>query len=79
MLSCRIGVLRAIWVDQGPEFISNDLDLWAYRRNVMLNFSRPGKLTDKAFIESLNGKFRGECLNAHWLIGRGEIWRVFEG
>ena len=36
-------------------------------RGVTLDFSRPGKPTDNAFIESLNGKFRAECLNANWL------------
>ena len=46
-------------------FVSRDLDLWAYQRGVMLDFSRPGKPTDNAFIESFNGKFRAECLNAH--------------
>jgi putative transposase len=25
-----------------------------------------GKPTDNAFIESFNGTFRDECLNAHW-------------
>jgi putative transposase len=34
----------------------------------VLDFSRPGKPTDYAFIESLNGKFRAECLNAHWFM-----------
>ncbi len=29
---------------------------------VVLDFSRPGKLTDNAFIESFNGEFRAECL-----------------
>jgi putative transposase len=53
-------------VDQGTEFVSRDLDLWAYQRGVTLDFSRPGKPTDNAFIESFNGKFRAECLNAHW-------------
>jgi len=38
------------------------------QRGVTLNFSRPGKPTDNAFIESLNGKFRAECLNAHWFM-----------
>jgi putative transposase len=33
---------------------------------VTLDYSRPGKPTDNAFIESLNGKFRAECLNANW-------------
>ncbi len=41
-------------------------DLWAYTNKVMLAFSRPGKPTDSAYIESLNGSFRDECLNCHW-------------
>jgi transposase InsO family protein len=45
-------------VDQGTEFVSRDLNLWAYHRDVTLDFSRPGKPTDNAFIESFNGKFR---------------------
>ena len=62
------GFPNTIRVDQGSEFISRDLDLWAYQRHVVLDFSRPGKPTDNAFIESLNGKFRAECLNAHWFM-----------
>ena len=27
-----------------------------------------GKPTDNSYIESFNGKFRGECLNAHWFM-----------
>ncbi len=53
---CRkVGYPKAIRVDQGSEFISRDLDLWAYQRDVILDFSRPGKPTDNAFIESFNG------------------------
>jgi putative transposase len=51
---------KAIRVDRGTEFVSRDLDLWAYQRGVTLDFSRPGKPTDRAFIESLNGKFRAD-------------------
>ena len=36
------------------------------------NFSRPGKPTDNAFIESFNGKFRVECLNQHWFLSLSE-------
>lgn len=67
--TCRsVGYPKIIRVDQGSEFISRDLDLWAYQRGVELEFSRPGKPTDNAFIESFNGKFRSECLNAHWFL-----------
>ena len=45
-----------------------DLDLWAYAKGVTLDFSRPGKPTDNAFIEAFNGRFRAECLNTHWFL-----------
>lgn len=44
---------------------SRDMDLWAYQRGITLDFSRPGKTTDNAFIEAFNGHFRQECLNTH--------------
>ena len=44
------------------------LDLWAYWNKVKPGFSRPGKPTDNAFIESFNARFRLECLNEHWLL-----------
>ena len=72
-----------IRVDQGTEFVSRDLDLWAYTRGVTLDFSRPGKPTDNAFIEAFNGRFRAECLNAHWFMSledarqKMEAWRRY--
>ena len=80
--ACKLfGYPKSIRADNGPEFISRDLDLWAYQNDVILDFSRPGKPTDNAFIESFNGKFRAECLNAHWFMGledarsKLEAWR----
>jgi putative transposase len=60
----QVGFPATIRVDQGTEFVSGDLDLWAYQRGVTLDFSRPGKSTDNAFIEAFNGRLRAECLNA---------------
>ena len=57
------------------------MDLWAYQRGVTLDFSRPGKPTDNAYIEAFNSKLRSECLNAHWFTGledtaeKLEAWR----
>lgn len=56
---------KTIRVDQGAEFVSRDLDLWACQRGATLAFPRPGKPTDTSSIEGLNGKFRAACLNAH--------------
>ena len=78
-----IGYPRTIRVDQGSEFVSRDLDLWAYAHNVTLDFSRPGKPTDNAFIEAFNSKVRSECLNAHWFMSlddarsKLEDWRRY--
>ncbi len=76
------GLPSSIQVDNGPEFISKALDKWAYENGIILNFSRPGKPTDNAFIESFNGSFRDECLNVNWFLSLSddkkkiEEWRV---
>ncbi|EBW3196925.1 transposase, partial [Salmonella enterica subsp. enterica serovar Gaminara] len=57
-----------IQTDNGSEFISKSLDKWAYEHGVTMDFSRPGKLTDNPFIESVNGSPRDECLNIHWFL-----------
>jgi putative transposase len=75
------GLPKTIRVDNGPEFVSKELDLWAFIRGVTLDFSRPGKPTDNAYIESFNGKFRTECLNTNWFLSldeareKCEAWR----
>ncbi|QOR37750.1 transposase [Billgrantia diversa] len=55
---------------------------WTHERKVKLAFIQPGKPTQNAIIESLNGKFRDGCLNQHWFLSladaRHEItqWRT---
>jgi putative transposase len=77
------GTPRSIRVDNGPEFVSNARDRWAYERGVILHLSRPGKPTDNAFVESFSGRLREECLNAHWFLflddarAKIEAWRTF--
>ena len=53
-------------MDHGTEFTSKALDEWAWQRGVQLDFIRPGKLVENGLVESFNGTFRDECLNAHW-------------
>lgn len=75
------GLPRMIVCDNGPEFISQNMDIWAYKNKVELKFIQPGKPVQNAYIESFNGKFRDECLNQHWFksieVARIEIekWR----
>lgn len=74
----QVGLPATIRVDQGTEFVSRDLDLWAYQHGVTLDFSRPGKPTDNAFIEAFNGRFRAECLNAHWFMSLADAQKKLE-
>ena len=80
-VTARRGFPKVIRVDNGPEFISKAVDMWAYWNDVKLDFIRPGKPTDNAFIESFNGRFRQECLNEHWFLSledageKIEVWR----
>jgi transposase InsO family protein len=54
----RYGVPECIRVDNGPEFISKGVDLWAYAHGVVQDFSPPGKPTNNPLIESFNSRFR---------------------
>ena len=44
------------------------MDRRAYEKQVTMDFLRPGKPTDNAFIESFNGSLRDECLNVHGFL-----------
>lgn len=74
--------LRSITVDHGTEFMSRALEDWAFARAVQLDFIRPGKPVENAFIESFNGRLRDECLNVHQFTSiddakaKIEAWRV---
>ena len=65
-------------MDNGPEFISQVMDEWAYRRGVKLDFIRPGKPTDNPFVESFHDKFRDECLDEHYFSTLPEARTVIE-
>lgn len=66
------GKPRSIRVDNGPEFAGRLLDQWAYLNKVELDFSRPGKPTDNAYIEAFNSRLRQECLNAAWFLSMAD-------
>ncbi len=73
------GLPRRIQVDNGSEFISRALDQWAYKHQVTLDFSQPGKPTDNPHIESFNGRLRDECLNLHRFLSLDDAREKIEG
>ena len=54
------------------------MNLWAYRNGVKIDFSRPRKPTDNAFVESFNGTFRAECLDTQWFCDLKEAKYLIE-
>ena len=72
------GKPKTIKSDNGSEFISKAMDRWAYENHIELDFSRPGKPTDNAKVESFNGRFRAECLNSHWFLSLSDAQRKIE-
>jgi len=81
-LAKRHGLPKTITVDNGAEFISRAMDSWAHRNGLALDFIRPGKPVENAFIESFNGRLRDECLNANVFVSLAdaraklEAWRL---
>jgi putative transposase len=67
-LAFERGFPETIRFDNGSEFTSHAMLRWGAERSVQLHFIDPGKPTQNAQIESLNGKIRDELLNAHCFI-----------
>ena len=57
------GAPQSITVDNGTEFTSRAMEAWSASRGVSLDFIRPGKPVENAYIESFNGRLRDEFLN----------------
>lgn len=72
------GLPARIKVDNGTEFTSRSLDHWAYWNKIELDFSRPGKPSDNAFIESFNATARRECLSQHWFTSLDDAQRTLD-
>jgi putative transposase len=76
------GTPERIRIDNGPEFTSRCFVAWAEQRHITLVYIQPGKPVQNSFIESFNGRFRDECLNANWFENLAdarrkiEAWRV---
>ena len=78
-ICAEVRIPKTIRVDHGSEFVSRDLDLWACPNGVILNLSRPGKPTDKAFIEAFNGWLEGWIHETHaGTTNFADAWEMFD-
>ena len=51
--------------DNGPEFISQDLEVWATRHGIQLEFIQPGKPQQNAYVERYNRTVRYSWLSQY--------------
>jgi len=65
-LAVQRGLPRVIRTDNGKEFCGKAMLEWAHARGVAMRLIEPGKPNQNAYVESLNGRLRDECLNEHW-------------
>jgi putative transposase len=76
------GLPEEIHVDHGPEFICRSVRSWCEGHRVLLRYTEPGRPMQNGHIESFNGRFRDECLNANWFLNLGkartqiQAWRT---
>lgn len=71
-----------IRTDNGPEFISHQLQSWCEKNSITLQYIQPGKPMQNAYIERNNGSLRRELLNAYLFYSLAEVralseeWRI---
>lgn len=65
-LALSRGLPKVIRTDNGKEFCSKAMVMWAHEHGVQLRLIEPGKPNQNAYVESFNGRLRHECLNEHW-------------
>lgn len=59
------GVPRVLRCDNGPEYISNCLQVWAAKKGVRLEYIQPGKPQQNAYVERYNRTVRYDWLSQH--------------
>lgn len=67
------GLPKMIRVDNGPEFISHQLDEWCRKHNIFLLYIQPGKPMQNGYVERCNGSVRKELLNANVFYTLDEV------
>lgn len=72
------GKPKSVLMDNGPEFTSVAMQLWARKNGIVQLYIQPDKPTQNAYVESFNGKFRDECQNEHLFLDIEEARGIIE-
>lgn len=72
------GKPKQLRMDNGPEFISKDFELWCNDREIKLQYIQPGKPVQNSLIERFNGTYRKDILNAYVFYELDEVKQLTE-
>jgi putative transposase len=62
----------------GPEFTSRHFIAWCEERKIRIIYIQPGRPMQNGYVESFNGRFRDECLNANWFATMADVRQKIE-
>jgi len=72
------GKPESVRCDNGPEFTSRHFLAWCEEQGIAVIHIQPGKPMQNGHVESFNGRFRDECLNASWFVNLADAKRKIE-
>lgn len=70
------GKPQVIRADNGPEFTSKELELWAKDRAITVQYIQPGKPAQNGYIERFNRLYREAVLDAYLFFDLQEVRRL---
>lgn len=68
----------AIRTDNGPEFTSKELELWAVDKDIEIKFIQPGKPMQNGYIERFNRLYREAVLDAYLFFDLYQVKQLTE-
>lgn len=72
------GYPKRLRSDNGPELISQQLESWAEKHDIVLDFIEPGKPAQNAYIERFNRTYREDVLDLYLFSSLAEVREITE-
>lgn len=67
-----------IRTDNGPEFTSKDIELWAKEKEIIIQYIQPGKPMQNGYIERFNRLYREAVLDAYLFFDLYQVKQLTE-